>query len=285
VRVGRIKYSDAEMAWLEANRAMIISDYHYAFRLEFSSRTDVTAPHLHGLRKRKGWKIGSQKGRTAGRSVAFSPLQLEWLQTNCTMALPSYHLAFCASFNRADISAENLHGLRKRKGWKTGRTGQFAKGATPWSKGKKIGNNPGSALTQFKPGQQPANAKPFGYEHVRTDGYVAVAVDQENPYTGAERRMAIKHRYLWEQQHGPVPEGMVLKCKDGNRLNADPANWEPVPIGLLPRLNGKSGRNYDHAPDELKPTIMAVAKLEHRAREKRHGKAVKHDDRKSDVHL
>jgi hypothetical protein len=62
---------------------------------------------------------------------------------------------------------------------------------------------------------------------------------------------------------------MVLKCK-GDPANADPANWEAVPRGLLPRLNGKAsrGRNYDKAPDELKPTIMAVAKLEHRLHEK-----------------
>jgi hypothetical protein len=34
---------------------------------------------------------------------------------------------------------------------------------------------------------------------------------------------------------------------------------------MLPRLNGKGsrGRDYDTAPAELKPTIMAVAKLEH----------------------
>jgi hypothetical protein len=40
-----------------------------------------------------------------------------------------------------------------------------------------------------------------------------------------------------------------------------------VPRALLPRLSGKSGRNYDHAPDEIKPTIMAIARLEHAARD------------------
>lgn len=73
------------------------------------------------------------------------------------------------------------------------------------------------------------------------------------------------HLLNWEQQHGPVPKGMCLKCL-GERRNTDPSNWELVPRALLPRLNGKSGRRYDHAPAELKPTIMAVAKLEHRLR-------------------
>jgi len=40
---------------------------------------------------------------------------------------------------------------------------------------------------------------------------------------------------------------------------------------LLPRLNGggrKQNIAYDTAPAELKPTLMAVAKLEHRLHEK-----------------
>jgi hypothetical protein len=65
----------------------------------------------------------------------------------------------------------------------------------------------------------------------------------------------------------PIPKGHRLKCLDGNKLNADLSNWELVPVGLLPRLNGRFGRGYDEAPAELKPAIMAVAKLEHRVRE------------------
>jgi hypothetical protein len=74
------------------------------------------------------------------------------------------------------------------------------------------------------------------------------------------------HRIEWEKLNGPVPEGMVLKCK-GDPLNTDPSNWELIPRGLLPRLNGRFGRGYDEAPADLKPTIMAVAKLEHRLSE------------------
>ena len=60
---------------------------------------------------------------------------------------------------------------------------------------------------------------------------------------------------------------MCLKCK-GDRLNTDSSNWELVPRALLPRLDGRFGRGYEDAPVDLKPTIMAVAKLEHRLREK-----------------
>jgi hypothetical protein len=72
----------------------------------------------------------------------------------------------------------------------------------------------------------------------------------------------------WEEVNGPVPAGYVLKSRDGNRQNTDPSNWELVPRAILPRLNGRFGRDYDSTPSELKPTIMAVAKLEHAARRK-----------------
>ena len=36
---------------------------------------------------------------------------------------------------------------------------------------------------------------------------------------------------------------------------------------MLPRLSGRWGLGYDEAPDELKPTVLAVAELEHKARE------------------
>lgn len=267
MRGARISYSAAEWAWLEANRAMIISDYHRAFCAAFG-RADVSANNLHGLRKRKGWKVGRAPGRLAGRHIKFSGAEIAWLRDNCTMPIADYHRAFCAHFKRTDITASGLSGLRKRKNWKTGRTGRFEKGSEPWSKGKIIGNNPGSARTQFRKGSRSGVAldqyKPIGFERV-SDGYLVRKINDGFPL---QARWRAVHILNWEKQNGPMPAGHCLKCLDGDRLNADPSNWELVPRGLLPRLNGKSGRGYDEAPAELKPTIMAVAKLEHQLRAK-----------------
>lgn len=269
VRLPRIPYSPAELRWLEDNRTMVISHYHRAFVAAFG-RADVTAAHLHGLRKRKGWKVGPElaRGRMLGRHTKYCETEVAWLRENCTLVIGEYHRAFCERFNRTDVTAGALNGFRKKHKWKTGRDGTFNKGSVPWSKGKKIGNNPGSARTQFKKGELPQNARGPGHESIGNDGYVWIVTDRQNPWTGASTWRVHKHRWLWEQTHGPVPEGMALKCLDGNKLNTDPSNWEAVPRGLLPRLNGKSGRNYDRAPAELRPTIMAVAKLEHRLSER-----------------
>jgi hypothetical protein len=266
-RCRRILYSQAEMQWLENNRTMVISDYHRAFCAAFG-RSDVTAAHLHGLRKRLGWKVGRTAGRFVGRHLLFSAAEIEWLRDNCTKEIDDYHRTFCAAFSRNDVSAAQIYALRKRQRWGTGRTGRFAKGSAPANKGKPAPYHPNSARTRFKKGQLPHNTKFAGHERVASHGYVEISVKETNPHTGFERRYVLKHRWLWEKLNGPVPAGMVLKCK-GDVLNTDPSNWELVPRGLLPRLNGRSGRGYDDAPDDLKLTIMAVAKLEHRLREKR----------------
>lgn len=272
MRRSRIIYNAAEMAWLETNRAMIISDYHRAFQAEFG-RPDVLQMHLHGLRKRLGWKVGREKGRTKGRRLKYTDAEIAWLRDNSTMEINAWCAAFRAQFGHDDATPTKLHSLRKREGWKTGRTGHFEKGAAPWSKGKKLPFNANRAKTQFKKGQMPGNYRGPGHESVDDEGYVWIIIDQRNPWTGASTRRIHKHRWLWEQANGPVPEGMVLKCLDADKSNTDPSNWEPVPIGLLPRLNGKSNRDYDHAPAELKPIIMTVAKLEHAAATRRKPKS------------
>ena len=245
---------------------MVISDYHRAFVAEFG-RADIEAIHLHSLRKRKGWKVGRQPGRFKGRHLKYSDAEVAWLRDHSTMEVNAWCAAFRAVFGREDVTPAKLHSMRKRMGWKTGRTGQFEKGAVPPNKGKKCppgvgGRHPNARATQFRKGQISHNYRGPGHESIGDDDYVWIVTDEPNPWTGAATWRRHKHRFLWEEKNGPVPEGMVLKCLDGDRLNTDPDNWEAMPRGLLPRLNGKSGRDYDHAPDELKPTIMAVAKLE-----------------------
>lgn len=279
MRGKRITYSDAETAWLEANRMMIISDYHQAFVAEFG-RPDVSALNLHGLRKRNGWKTGREGDRYKGRHRKFSKQEMTWLEANRLLPIAEYHQAFVTAFSREDVRPQNLYALRKRMGWKTGRSGRFEKGAVSHNKGVKCapgtgGLHPNARRTQFKAGALPHNTKGSGHERIDSkDGYTIVIVDETNPWTGAKTRPVHKHRWLWEQQHGPIPDGMVLKCLDGEKLNTDPSNWELVPRALLPRLNG-GPRNvhiaYDSAPQELKPSILAVAKLAHQVREKLKG--------------
>lgn len=266
-----IAYTQAMMAWLEANRLMVISDYHAAFQAAFA-RPEISALNLHSLRKRKGWKTGREGNRYKGRHRKFSAAEMAWLGANKLLPIADYHRAFVSAFPREDVHAGNLHALRKRMGWKTGRTGHFEPGHAPANKGKACapgsgGRHPNAQRTQFKKGQEPRNTKYLGHERTNSDGYVEISVAETNPYTGYHRRYVHKHVHLWEARNGPVPDGHCLKCLDGNKANTAPENWELISRGVLSRLNGGPRRRrvgYDAAPVDLKPTLLVLAQVEQR---------------------
>lgn len=205
-----------------------------------------------------------------GYPVSYTAEEMAWLEENKDWPRATLHRIFVMFFGRDDVTLDQIQALCFRKGWKTGRTGTFAKGIVPHNKGKPCppgvgGRSANARRHQFKKGNEPHNTHYLGHERISKDGYIEISVDETNPHTGYERRYVLKHRWLWEQAHGPVPKGMALKCK-GDRQDTDPSNWEIVSRALLPRLSGRYGRGYDEAPADLKPVILTVAKLEHEVR-------------------
>lgn len=63
-----------------------------------------------------------------GKRISYSAAEMAWLEANCLLPITDYHPQFCQAFDQHDVDAGNLHALRKRKGWRTGRTGCFEKG-------------------------------------------------------------------------------------------------------------------------------------------------------------
>ncbi|MAW99560.1 MAG: HNH endonuclease [Sphingomonas sp.] len=215
-----------------------------------------------------------------GHAIAYSDAELVFIQSVADWPRDKALQAFSQKFARDDVSQQNFNALCKRKGWLTGRTGCFAKGQKPHNKGKRCpdgvgGRHPNARKTQFKKGARTGiaqkNYKPIGYERITEDGYRERKVNDDLPF---KDRWQLVQRIEWEKVNGPIPEGHALKCLDGNRRNCDPANWEAVPRAVLARLNGGRFRTtlaYDDAPAELKPLVMNIAKLKHRASEVRHG--------------
>lgn len=124
-------------------------------------------------------------------------------------------------FNEAfgtSFTAEQMKGYKARHKLDSGCTGHFKKGQVPVNKGKKGCYAEGCKKTWFASGHQPINTDPIGTEKMLGDGYIWVKVDNQ-PNVKKIVNWKQKHRLLWEQEHGPIPEGSKLLFADGNREN------------------------------------------------------------------
>lgn len=200
-----------------------------------------------------------------GQSISYTARELAWIEKNCVMARRALQDAFCKKFGRQDITLDNIKALCSRKGWKTGRDGRLQPGHVPANKGKKMPYNVNSARTQFKKGSRTGRAnevyKTIGTERLSKDGYLERKIHDGLPM---QSRWRAVHLVNWEKLNGPLPKGMVLKCLDCDKRNTAPSNWEAVPQGVNALLNSRwSSLRYNDAPEELKPTIMAISKLKY----------------------
>lgn len=96
---------------------------------------------------------------------------------------------------------------------------QFKPGMTPWNKGTHYQAGGRSALTRFKPGRPPheaRNYKPIGTLRINKDGYLERKVS-DDPRLAPVRRWVGVHRLVWEQAHGPIPPEHIVVFRPGMR--------------------------------------------------------------------
>ena len=265
-----IPYSETELNWIKACSDLPRTELHFRFVQAFN-RPDVTVDHLKSLCTRKGWTAGPDgRRRNKGKSRLLTEAEVAWLHANAHLPIKDTGPAFRAAFPSRDITDQQLASFRRNHSLRTGRTGRFEKGQTPPNKGRKGFSPPGSEKGWFKKGARSGVAtklyQPIGTERMTKDGYIQRKVNDDLPL---QARWKMVQHINWEAVNGPLPADHVLKCLDGNRQNIDAANWIAIPRGMLPRLNARCGRDYDTAPAELKPLILTVAQLEHKAADRR----------------
>ena len=124
---------------------------------------------------------------------------------------------------------------------------RFVKGQEPANKGMRqedfmseegIRN---SSRTRFKAGHRPHNTRDVGTDCTHADGYV---------YLKTEDGPVLKHRYVWEQHNGEVPEGYVIAFRDGNRQNCDISN-----LTLMSREENARRRTEAETPEARKARV------------------------------
>ena len=195
-------------------------------------------------------KIRTDLGIAPHKEPNYTAAQLLWLSENRTLTLSQLTAQFNQTFG-TDYKVSRLNSLRKRHGWSSGRDGRFPKGHIPANKGRRT---PGKYLnaTQFKIGAKPHNTMPVGTIVVRADGYKQTKIAEPNNWR-------LTHILEWEKVNGPIPKGYLIKFLDGDQLNTDPANMVLITRAEMLRLNH---HRYNQMPDELKPAVMSLAKLE-----------------------
>jgi phage protein len=134
---------------------------------------------------------------------------------------------FNKKFER-QIDAKKLKETLGNHGISTGLTGRFEKGHVPVNKGKKF---PGTGnRTTFRKGNVPANKMNVGEDIITTDGYVKTKIAEPNLWE-------YKHKLIWAEAHGPIPEKHSVIFADGDKLNLSIDNLLLVSRAELLMLN------------------------------------------------
>lgn len=155
---------------------------------------------------------------------------------------------FNKKFER-QIDAKKLRETLKDHKISTGLTGRFEKGHTPYNKGKKF---PGTGnRATFRKGNVPANKMNVGEDTITTDGYVKTKIAEPNLWE-------YKHKLIWKEKHGPIPEGHSVIFADGNKLNLSIDNLLLVSRAELLMLNRRRLISED---SELTKTGLNVIKV------------------------
>lgn len=126
---------------------------------------------------------------------------------------------FNQHFN-TNITAKEIAYFRRNHKLNSGLTGQFKKGHTTHNKGKKqVEYMSKEAIertkaTRFKKGNKPNNYRPVGSERITKDGYIEIKIADPNVWK-------LKHRYIYEQHYGTIPDGYNIMFADKNKLNLE----------------------------------------------------------------
>jgi len=152
----------------------------------------------------------------------------------------------------------NKHGIFSRD------DGKFHAEQKPWNTGTK--GLTSANKRSYKPGMLPAKTRPVGYERKTTDGYIEVKVSEDwNPIKKRYGKWRRKNHIVWEQHHGPIPAGMVVSFRNGNRADCRVENLVLVSRSVMTALRHE---NFWRQPEEIKPALMTMTQLRMKVAEK-----------------
>ena len=165
---------------------------------------------------------------------------------------------FNLNLNKASVSNAKTRlkkqGINLRNGINRG---CFKKGQESFNKGKKWDEfmskegQANSRTTCFKKGNIPINHREVGSERINVDGYLEIKVAEPNIWK-------LKHRVIYEEAYGPIPEGHMIIFADSNKLNLNLDNLILITLSENLSMN-RNGLRFNDA--ELTKTGLNITKI------------------------
>ena len=161
---------------------------------------------------------------------------------------------FECSFNRNQIISFMRRNKLKSEAIKN--NGRFSKGMTPWNKG--LSYMPNNKETRFQKGNIPHCHREVGSERIIRDGYIEIKVAEPNVWD-------LKHRVIYREHYGEIPDGHNIIFADGNKMNFDIDNLIAVSKSEMLILNNNNLRFEDK---ELTKVGVNIAKVIDKAKKR-----------------
>ena len=156
-----------------------------------------------------------------------------------------------------NVTPAQIHTWKKNHRLSSGYDTKFRPGQLSRTKGMKWDDfmsaeaQERSRKTQFRKGNIPANHKPIGAISKRRN-YLWIKVQDGH----GVKNWKMLQQYVWENAHGPVPEGWRIMFRDQNTLNCELTNLTLVKASVLATANVHIGMTGD--PDLNDAIVKAV---------------------------
>ena len=212
------------------------------------------------------------KARHPGRK--FTAEQEEWLVAHNHMSASEMSKGINDEFSLS-TSPDEIKGWRARTKNPRPTPSRFQKGHTPFSKGKKWDeymspeSQVRSRMTTFRKGDVPHNVQPLGSISIMSGYWVMKVTNVGNQH----QKWKFLHRLLWEKENGPIPKGMNVVFRNGDRNDIRMEN--------LMLMNNKEMARYtpvDDSEPEMQRFSEIIARVAAKVAEKMKGE----EDEKQD---
>ena len=258
--MSRTKYTPEMKAFMEATvPGHLDEEVAELFNERFPDFGGMSREQARSYRKNHGLKSGIPRPR--GQVTVMTPEQQAYFaEINEGRTRQEVQALLIERFGTAP-TLQQIRAYRKNHKMPCGVNTRFRPGQEGLTKGKRMGiyHNDAVKACYFKKGQKPWNTVPVGTEVVATVGYIKVKVAEPDVWRW-------KHRMIWEEANGPVPEGMCLLFLNGDKTDVRLENLACVQTGTNTYL---SNQGLNVGDPEIAKTAIAIRELQRKIKDRR----------------